>query len=90
MPLSIEDARVRLAHASELLSQPLKQMLEQFKPDKDMQEMFENYLPVWGDRSLHDFMEGVISCGHADEPDIWNMEMEPFNLLLALDIFYRS
>lgn len=90
MPLSIEDARARLATISEALSMTLNQALERYKPNKYMEEELKGYLPVWGERPLHEFVEGVVSCGNGDEPDVWNADMEPINILLLLDVLYRS
>jgi len=68
----------------------LNELLERFKPDKYMAEQLEGYLPVWGDRPTYEFVEGVLSSGPGDEPDIWNGDMKPYNILQILDTLYRA
>ena len=90
MPLSIQDAQAQLVAVMESLPLTLNQALERFTPDADMKKLLKGYLEVWGERPLHEFMIGVIASGDPGEPDIWNGDMQPFNILQILDTVYRS
>lgn len=88
--MEMETVRSILSGISDMLEVNLEDVIQHFKPDGQMAEMLEGYMPAWGKRTLHEFMVGVIAAGQPDEPDISNMSMEPFNLFEVLNSIYRS
>lgn len=66
------------------LALTLHEVLRTFEPDAHMKEELAKYLPKYGDRPVLEFLEEIVAHDPS-EPDIWNGEMKPFNVLLVLD-----
>ena len=84
---SLEDVQAQLATVSSALSWPLNKVLEHFKPNDYMKWQLEEYLPEWGEKSLHDFLT-FIKTPIDDGPDVLNGDMEPVNVFFVLGEFY--
>lgn len=85
---SLEDVQAQIASVSGALSWPLHKVLEHFKPNDYMQWQLEEYLPEWGEKSLHEFLT-FIKTPLDDGPDVMNGEMEPVNIFAVLVEFYN-
>lgn len=91
MPPSINDVREMLHEVSEMLSRNLSEVLGRFVPDDYMADQLVGFLPAWGDRPLHEFLEYIKTLNpKKDGPDVLNGEMKPLNIFWVLDEFYPA
>lgn len=89
MDVSIDSVRGLLHQVSEALSLKLSEVLEHYIPNPYMTEQLEEFLPAWGDKTLHEFLEHIKTLDpNVDGPDVLNGEMEPLNIFWVLFEFY--
>jgi hypothetical protein len=77
-----------LSDAQNILKRTLNDALTKFKLDDILVDELRPYMHLWGNRTVHDFMQFCANSDCHEAPDLYDGEMKPYNLFLVLYPLY--